>query len=288
MAGAIFINCRRDDSLASAGRLHDRLAPAFGRKPIAARACANKRDFDQAIADYNEALRLDPKDASRQPTAAPPYASKRVRFGHCRLRRGASTAAQTRISRRPSNSTLRLADGVAPARMTLARTPRVTIVNGRKCHDFTSFRNERADLFCHRGVHDSERSCRRRWPASSRPTGTYLKASLTSMSSAAILPDCGAACNRIEPYRIAARPVRPIRTIEQARAAGAPRASRNACAPSPMISGGALLRNAAPPMRACSPTRRRRRSSSIACANAPRPRTDQAEGPGRLRVRADI
>lgn len=77
MAGAIFINCRRDDSLASAGRLHDRLAPAFGRKPIAARACANKRDFDQAIADYNEALRLDPKDASRQPTAAPPYASKR-------------------------------------------------------------------------------------------------------------------------------------------------------------------------------------------------------------------
>src|SRR5262249_24030543 len=47
------------------------------------------------------------------------------------------------------------------------------------------------------------RSCRRLWPASSRPTGTYLKASLTSMSSAAILPDCGAACNRIEPYRIA-------------------------------------------------------------------------------------
>jgi tetratricopeptide (TPR) repeat protein len=41
------------------------------------RACANKRDFDQAIADYNEALRPGPKDASGSPTAAPPYASKR-------------------------------------------------------------------------------------------------------------------------------------------------------------------------------------------------------------------
>lgn len=32
MAGKIFINYRRDDSIAAAGRLHDRLAQAFGRK----------------------------------------------------------------------------------------------------------------------------------------------------------------------------------------------------------------------------------------------------------------
>src|SRR5262245_57803439 len=34
MTGKIFINYRRDDSIATAGRLHDRLAPAFGRDNI--------------------------------------------------------------------------------------------------------------------------------------------------------------------------------------------------------------------------------------------------------------
>jgi formylglycine-generating enzyme required for sulfatase activity len=34
MAGKIFINYRRDDSIAAAGRLHDRLAHAFGRKNL--------------------------------------------------------------------------------------------------------------------------------------------------------------------------------------------------------------------------------------------------------------
>jgi TIR domain len=34
MAGRIFINYRRDDSIGTAGRLHDRLAQAFGRKNI--------------------------------------------------------------------------------------------------------------------------------------------------------------------------------------------------------------------------------------------------------------
>ena len=32
MAGKIFINYRRDDSIGVAGRLHDRLAPVFGRE----------------------------------------------------------------------------------------------------------------------------------------------------------------------------------------------------------------------------------------------------------------
>src|SRR4029453_9644354 len=34
MAGKIFINYRRDDSIGTAGRLHDRLAQAFGRKNL--------------------------------------------------------------------------------------------------------------------------------------------------------------------------------------------------------------------------------------------------------------
>jgi TIR domain len=34
MAGKIFINYRRDDSAGTAGRVHDRLAQAFGRKAI--------------------------------------------------------------------------------------------------------------------------------------------------------------------------------------------------------------------------------------------------------------
>src|SRR5262245_15908038 len=34
MAAKIFINYRRDDALAAAGRLHDRLAQAFGRKNL--------------------------------------------------------------------------------------------------------------------------------------------------------------------------------------------------------------------------------------------------------------
>src|SRR6516225_7370907 len=34
MAGKIFINYRRDDSIAIAGRLHDRLAEAFGRENL--------------------------------------------------------------------------------------------------------------------------------------------------------------------------------------------------------------------------------------------------------------
>jgi hypothetical protein len=34
MAGRVFINYRRDDSMSTAGRLHDRLAQAFGRKNI--------------------------------------------------------------------------------------------------------------------------------------------------------------------------------------------------------------------------------------------------------------
>ena len=34
MAGKIFINYRRDDSISTAGRLHDRLAQAFGRKNL--------------------------------------------------------------------------------------------------------------------------------------------------------------------------------------------------------------------------------------------------------------
>jgi TIR domain len=34
MAGKIFINYRRDDSIGMAGRLHDRLAQAFGRDNI--------------------------------------------------------------------------------------------------------------------------------------------------------------------------------------------------------------------------------------------------------------
>jgi hypothetical protein len=34
MAGKIFINYRRDDSISTAGRLHDRLAQTFGRKNL--------------------------------------------------------------------------------------------------------------------------------------------------------------------------------------------------------------------------------------------------------------
>jgi hypothetical protein len=34
MAGKIFINYRRDDSIGTAGRLHDRLAPTFGRNRL--------------------------------------------------------------------------------------------------------------------------------------------------------------------------------------------------------------------------------------------------------------
>jgi hypothetical protein len=34
MAGKIFINYRRDDSIGTAGRLHDRLAQTFGRKNL--------------------------------------------------------------------------------------------------------------------------------------------------------------------------------------------------------------------------------------------------------------
>ena len=34
MAGTIFINCRRDDSMGTAGRLHDRLTQAFGRENL--------------------------------------------------------------------------------------------------------------------------------------------------------------------------------------------------------------------------------------------------------------
>ena len=34
MAGKIFINYRRDDSISTAGRLHDRLAQSFGRKNL--------------------------------------------------------------------------------------------------------------------------------------------------------------------------------------------------------------------------------------------------------------
>src|SRR5262252_9918975 len=34
MAGKIFINYRRDDSMSTAGRLHDRLAQTFGRKNL--------------------------------------------------------------------------------------------------------------------------------------------------------------------------------------------------------------------------------------------------------------
>src|SRR6476469_6419087 len=34
MAGKIFINYRRDDSIGMAGRLHDRLAHAFGRAKL--------------------------------------------------------------------------------------------------------------------------------------------------------------------------------------------------------------------------------------------------------------
>jgi hypothetical protein len=34
MPGKIFINYRRDDAIAAAGRLHDRLAQAFGRNNL--------------------------------------------------------------------------------------------------------------------------------------------------------------------------------------------------------------------------------------------------------------
>jgi len=34
MAGKIFINYRRNDSISTAGRLHDRLAQTFGRKSL--------------------------------------------------------------------------------------------------------------------------------------------------------------------------------------------------------------------------------------------------------------
>ena len=34
MAGKIFINYRREDSIGTAGRLHDRLAQVFGRKNL--------------------------------------------------------------------------------------------------------------------------------------------------------------------------------------------------------------------------------------------------------------
>ena len=34
MAGTIFINCRRDNSMGTAGRLHDRLTQAFGRENL--------------------------------------------------------------------------------------------------------------------------------------------------------------------------------------------------------------------------------------------------------------
>jgi hypothetical protein len=34
MAGKIFINYRREDSISTAGRLHDRLAQTFGRKNL--------------------------------------------------------------------------------------------------------------------------------------------------------------------------------------------------------------------------------------------------------------
>ena len=34
MTGKIFINYRRDDSISTAGRLHDRLAQTFGRKNL--------------------------------------------------------------------------------------------------------------------------------------------------------------------------------------------------------------------------------------------------------------
>jgi hypothetical protein len=34
MAGKVFINYRRDDSIATAGRLHDRLAQTFGRNNV--------------------------------------------------------------------------------------------------------------------------------------------------------------------------------------------------------------------------------------------------------------
>jgi len=34
MAGKVFISYRRDDSIAAAGRLHDRLAKTFGRNNV--------------------------------------------------------------------------------------------------------------------------------------------------------------------------------------------------------------------------------------------------------------
>ena len=34
MTGTIFVNYRREDSIGTAGRLHDRLAQAFGRKNL--------------------------------------------------------------------------------------------------------------------------------------------------------------------------------------------------------------------------------------------------------------
>ena len=44
MAGKIFINYRREDSIGTAGRVHDRLAQVFGRKNLLVDVVGNDLD----------------------------------------------------------------------------------------------------------------------------------------------------------------------------------------------------------------------------------------------------
>jgi len=65
MPGNIFINYRRDDSSGVAGRLHDSLAPKFGRNKLFMDVdnipVGRLRGlFDQAFADFNESIRINP------------------------------------------------------------------------------------------------------------------------------------------------------------------------------------------------------------------------------------
>ena len=51
-------------------------------------AYENKGEYDKAIADYTEAIRLDPKDAKAYCSRGWAYGKRRIRQGHCRLHGG--------------------------------------------------------------------------------------------------------------------------------------------------------------------------------------------------------
>ena len=60
MAGKIFINYRRDDSIAAAGRLHDRLAEAFGRDPDFFGFYRSMQAYEQGIRPSDTRMLLSP------------------------------------------------------------------------------------------------------------------------------------------------------------------------------------------------------------------------------------